>query len=130
MPSTPPVCLGKFWCVGLGRRACAWLTLDQLHWAISVSAGPGLLAREVTNDGVLYTWGWGGSFLYGAGALGLGHRNSCALPQKVDFFEQRLVRIRIKTLNGAMCWLNHGVSAWQHVLLFWVFVGGQGFNSG
>ncbi|CAJ1330084.1 unnamed protein product [Effrenium voratum] len=71
----------------LGRSSTETVGTVELEGPREVALGAFHTAC-VTNDGVLYTWGWGGSFL-GAGALGLGHRNSCALPQKVDFFERR-----------------------------------------
>lgn len=42
----------------------------------------------VCEDGSLWTWGWGGGFFHGAGALGLGHRDSATTPQKVEQFTQ------------------------------------------
>lgn len=38
----------------------------------------------LTTDGKLYNWGWGGSFLGGVGALGLGSKTGTDLPTFVD----------------------------------------------
>lgn len=45
-------------------------------------------SAAVTEDGALWTWGWGGSFWYGAGALGLGSRESVDVPTRVRRFAE------------------------------------------
>lgn len=40
----------------------------------------------ITEGGALWTWGYGGSFWYGAGGLGQGSRNSVGTPQLVQKF--------------------------------------------
>ena len=39
-------------------------------------------------DGSLYSWGWGGSFFHGAGALGQGHSDTVASPTRVEYFQR------------------------------------------
>mmetsp|Transcript_9613 Transcript_9613/g.17852 ORF Transcript_9613/g.17852 Transcript_9613/m.17852 type:complete len:416 (-) Transcript_9613:50-1297(-) len=48
----------------------------------------------VCDDGSLWTWGWGGGFFHGAGALGLGHRDSAPTPQRVEQFHQHDQKVR------------------------------------
>lgn len=43
-------------------------------------------SAAITEGGALWTWGWGGSFWYGAGALGHGHRETLAEPTLVRSF--------------------------------------------
>eukprot|EP00441_Pelagodinium_beii_P036920 CAMPEP_0197634696 /NCGR_PEP_ID=MMETSP1338-20131121/10716_1 /TAXON_ID=43686 ORGANISM="Pelagodinium beii, Strain RCC1491" /NCGR_SAMPLE_ID=MMETSP1338 /ASSEMBLY_ACC=CAM_ASM_000754 /LENGTH=364 /DNA_ID=CAMNT_0043206603 /DNA_START=62 /DNA_END=1153 /DNA_ORIENTATION=+ len=42
----------------------------------------------VADDGSLWTWGWGGGFFHGVGALGHGNSDSMPLPAMVENLEQ------------------------------------------
>lgn len=35
-----------------------------------------------------WTWGWGGGFFHGVGALGLGHTQTCERPTEVEHFRR------------------------------------------
>jgi len=43
-------------------------------------------SAAITEGGALWTWGWGGSFWYGAGAIGHGTRDSAEVPKLVEKF--------------------------------------------
>merc|ERR1740139_1569469 len=51
----------------------------------SVSLG-GHHSAAITESGELWTWGWGGSFWYGAGGLGQGTRDQFPEPTRVQKF--------------------------------------------
>lgn len=51
-------------------------------------------SAAITEGGALWTWGWGGSFWYGAGALGLGTRDTAKRPQLVQKFVEHGEEIR------------------------------------
>lgn len=59
-------------------------------------------SAAITEGGVLWTWGWGGSFWYGTGALGHGHRESLTEPTIV----QRLVEAGEEVIQVA-CGSQH-----------------------
>jgi len=45
-------------------------------------------SAAITDDGALWSWGWGGSFWWGAGGLGQGNRDSCEEPTLVPCFQE------------------------------------------
>lgn len=51
-------------------------------------------SAAVTADGHLWTWGWGGSFWYGAGALGHGSREAAPVPKRVEKFVELGEQVR------------------------------------
>lgn len=54
-----------------------------------VSAGLGSYhSAAITEDGALWTWGWGGSVWNGAGALGHGAQQSLEMPKRVEQFPE------------------------------------------
>jgi len=59
-------------------------------------------SAAVTEDGALWTWGWGGSFWHGAGALGHGTRVTAASPTLVNMFLEKGEKIR-----QVVCGLQH-----------------------
>eukprot|EP00933_Yihiella_yeosuensis_P012898 TRINITY_DN12227_c0_g1_i2.p1 TRINITY_DN12227_c0_g1~~TRINITY_DN12227_c0_g1_i2.p1 ORF type:complete len:431 (-),score=77.03 TRINITY_DN12227_c0_g1_i2:270-1562(-) len=51
-------------------------------------------SAAVTADGGLFTWGWGGSFFHGAGALGHGSRTSISSPAYVQQLEDMGLKVK------------------------------------
>jgi len=54
----------------------------------------GFHSAAITEGGLLWTWGWGGSFWSGAGALGQGSRESIVTPTLVRLFVEEGEEIR------------------------------------
>ena len=84
---------------------------------VSVSCGS-WHSVSMHNDGSVKSFGWGGSFLSGAGALGHGSKTSISVPTTIDFFKQipeRVVQIScgnqhtlFLTENGTVYATGHG----------------------
>ncbi|CAE8693212.1 unnamed protein product, partial [Polarella glacialis] len=70
------------------RPACQQISLGSKHSA------------AITEGGVLWTWGYGGSFWYGAGALGLSKRQEVVRPEMVQTFVQRGVEVKQVACGG------------------------------
>eukprot|EP00434_Breviolum_minutum_P019125 symbB.v1.2.016858.t1/scaffold1298.1/size126199/1 len=54
----------------------------------------------VAEDGSLWTWGWGGGFFHGVGALGLGNTQTCERPTEVEHFRRENMKIRMVTCGA------------------------------
>jgi len=60
---------------------------EDLPPVMQVSLG-GHHSAALTTSGELFTWGWGGSFWYGAGGLGQGTRDAWPSPGRVELFAE------------------------------------------
>jgi len=74
----------------LGRGAAdvaepAAIDSEDLPPVVQVALG-GHHSAAITESGELWTWGWGGSFWYGAGGLGQGTRDAWPSPARVERF--------------------------------------------
>ncbi|CAK9057059.1 E3 ubiquitin-protein ligase HERC2 (HECT domain and RCC1-like domain-containing protein 2) (HECT-type E3 ubiquitin transferase HERC2) [Durusdinium trenchii] len=54
----------------------------------------------VLEDGSLYTWGWGGGFFHGVGALGLGDQDTRTSPSCVELFRKEGMKIKMVTCGA------------------------------
>lgn len=61
---------------------------DGFHPGVSKVALGGHHSAAITHGGQLWTWGYGGSFWYGAGGLGLGSRETVNTPHPVERFTE------------------------------------------
>merc|ERR1719264_311251 len=61
---------------GAGPAPVTFVTDDGHHPRVLQVALGAFHSAAITEGGTLWTWGWGGSFWYGSGALGQGDRES------------------------------------------------------
>ncbi|CAJ1404050.1 unnamed protein product [Effrenium voratum] len=57
-------------------------------------------SAAITEGGILWTWGYGGSFWYGAGGLGLGKRSEVSSPEMVMSFVNQGVEVAQVACGG------------------------------
>lgn len=95
-----------------GETAPAPVELEGGIRAKQVSLGS-FHSACVAEDGSLWTWGWGGGFLHGAGGLGHGNSESLAAPVRVE----RLVELE-QEVRQVSCGGQHTVALTTDGLLF------------
>jgi len=79
---------------GAGPAPVTFVTDDGHHPRVLQVALGAFHSAAITEGGTLWTWGWGGSFWYGSGALGQGDRESREEPTPVRLFAEEGEEIR------------------------------------
>jgi len=79
---------------GAGPAPVTFETVDGHRPKVLQVALGAFHSAAITEGGVLWTWGWGGSFWYGSGALGQGDRVNCEVPTVVRLFADEGEQIR------------------------------------
>ena len=73
------------------------------HETIVDAACTGAYSLALTESGGVYSWGWGGSFMSGVGALGHGDEKSHEMPTKIQALEEDGVRISKISVGEKHC---------------------------